>query len=470
MQPSDFRHLAHQTVDWMADYLRDVERWRIVPEVRPGAIRGALPADPPEQAEPFDRIRRDFEGVVVPGMTHWGHPGFFGYFPANTSPPSVLAEMIIATLGAQCMSWQTSPAGTELEQVVMEWLRRMLALPESFTGVIQDYASTSTLVSLITARDRARGDLDRAVVYLSAEAHSSVAKGARLAGFRPDLIRPVATDERYALRADALAAHVTADRAAGLVPAVVVATVGTTSSTAVDPVAAIGALAKREGMWFHVDAAFAGAAAIAPELRWVFDGIEHADSVVVNPHKWMLVGHDCSAYFVKDVPALLRSFGTSPDYLRTAYDALVVNYRDWGIPLGRRFRALKLWFVIRAYGVEGLRRMIREHVRLGGLFAGWVGAHPALELAAPAPLGLVCFRVRAVPGEDAGAADARTRQLLDRINAPGDFFLTSTVLGGRFTVRLALGHLSTTEDLIRRLWDRVARAATEGGLGRARLR
>lgn len=455
MDPAEFRREAHALVDWMADYLEQVERERIVPLVEPGAVRSALPAAPPEAPEPFERIRGDFERIVYPAMTHWGHPGFFAYFPANASPPSILAEMLTATLGAQCMSWQTSPAGTELEQVVMEWLRQMLGLPDGFTGVIQDYASTSTLVALITARDRVREDLDRAVVYLSSETHSSAAKGARLAGFRPDRIRLVPTDGEYAMRPDALAHAIAADRAAGLLPAAVVATVGTTSSTAIDPLAAIGPLARREGLWLHVDAAFAGSAAIVPELRPILAGVEHADSLVMNPHKWLLVNHDCSAYFVRDPVALQRSFSTSPEYLKTAVDARVVNYRDWGIPLGRRFRALKLWFVIRSYGVEGLRTMIREHVRLGRRFASWVEAEPALELAAPAPLGLVCFRCRARPGEGPEAADARSRALHEHLNRAGDFFLTHTVLGGRYTIRLALGHASTTEALLQRLWDRV---------------
>jgi aromatic-L-amino-acid decarboxylase len=463
MLPSEFRSHAHLLVDWIADYLDRVGEELVVPPTRPGDIRRQLPAEPPALGEPFDAIRADFERVVYPGMTHWGHPGFFGYFPTNSSPPSILAEMLMAALGAQCMSWQTSPAGTELEQVVMDWLRRMLGLPGEFTGVIQDYASSSTLVALITARDRVRADLERATVYASIEAHSSVAKGARLAGFRPEHIRLVETDAELALRADRLEERVRADRAQGLVPAAVVATVGTTSSTAVDPVRAIAAIARRYGLWLHVDAAFAGAAAIVPELRWVFDGVELADSIVMNPHKWLLVSHDCSAYFVRDPAALLRSFATSPEYLRTRHDASVVNYRDWGIPLGRRFRALKLWFVIRSYGVEGLRGMIREHVRLADRFAGLVASHPALELAVPARLGLACFRCRPRPGEEPVRADDRTRALLDAINAPGDFLLTHTVLRDRYTIRLALGHPSTTDAIIDRLWRRVEEAVAAPG-------
>lgn len=455
-----FRQAAHDTADWMADYLRDLGDRRVVATVTPGEVRARLPASPPVEGEAFAAIRADLDRIILPGMTHWGHPGFFGYFPANHSPPSILAEMFVAAMGAQCMSWQTSPAATELEQVVMEWLRQMLGLPAGFTGVIQDYASTATLVALITARDQVRDALDRATVYVSPESHSSVAKGARLAGFRADLVRQVPVDEAFAMRPDALAAMIAADQAAGLVPAAVVATLGTTSSTAFDPLPAIGPIARAAGAWLHVDAAFAGSAAIVPELAWIMNGIELADSLVMNPHKWLLVNHDCSVYFVRDPDRLLRSFSASAEYLKTKYDSAVVNYRDWGVPLGRRFRALKLWFVIRSYGVAGLQAMIRDHVRLGALFAGWVGAHPDFVLAAPAPVGLVCFRWAPAGQELTGEAlDDANRRLLERINGPGDLFLTHTVLQGRFVIRLALGHESTTDAVVRAVWARVREAA-----------
>lgn len=473
-----FRRDAHRLADWMADYLAGLEALRVQPDVQPGSLRDALPPDPPLAGEPFDRIFADFERLIVPGLTHWQHPGFYAYFPGNNSPASILAEMLTAAVGAQCMSWITSPAATELEQVTVEWLRRMIGLPESFTGVIQDTASTATLVALITARDRILGapdggpaagpgeraaSADLLTVYASAEAHSSVAKGARLAGYRPDHVRLIETDTAYAMRPQALAARIVGDRAEGLVPAVVVATLGTTSSTAVDPVPAVAAVARREGLWLHVDAAFAGSAAILPELAWIMKGVEHADSFVFNPHKWLLVNFDCSAYFVRDVPALLRSFSASPDYLKTLYDADVVNYRDWGIQLGRRFRALKLWFVLRTYGVEGLRALLREHIRLGELFAAWVDAAEDFERLAPAPLALVCFRHRRVGEPEGEGLDGRNQRLLSAVNATGRGFLTHTRLGGRYVLRLALGHLSTTEAYLRQTWELIQRLGRGAG-------
>lgn len=471
MNSDEFRSQGHRLVDWMADYLRDVAGRRVMPEVRPGDVRRSLPALPPEQAESFDRIFGDFEQVILPGMAHWSHPGWFAYFAANTSPPSILAEMLTATLAAQCMSWQTSPAATELEQVTMAWLGSMLGLPDGFTGVIQDTASTATLVALLSARERASGfagerlgtDPGRLRVYASAEAHSSIAKGVKLAGFGAEALRSIPVDRRFALRADALDEAMARDAAAGLVPACVVATIGTTSSTAIDPLAAIGELCRRHGAWLHVDAAWAGSAAILPELRWILNGIEQADSLVFNPHKWLLVNFDCSAYFVRDVPTLLRTFAASPEYLRTAHDPEVANFRDWGIQLGRRFRALKLWFVIRSYGVEGLRAMVRRHVALGEQLAGWIDAAPDFELMAPAPLALVCFRYRpAGVAADDPALDRLNCELLERVNRSGRVFLTHTTLGGRYVIRAAIGQRCTEREQVAELWELIRSAAPKG--------
>jgi len=469
MTPEEFRAHGHRLVDWMADYLAQVGSRRVVPEINPGDIRRRLPASPPDDGEPFDRILADFEQLIMPGMTHWNHPGWFAYFAANNSPPSILAEMLTATLAAQCMSWQTSPAATELEQVTMAWLARMLALPEGFTGVIQDTASTATLVALLSARERASGFAGERLgiepaqqlrVYASAEAHSSVPKGVKLAGYGAAALRSIPVDAHYALRADLLAQAMERDAAAGLVPACVIATIGTTSSTAIDPLPAIAELCRRHGAWLHVDAAWAGSAAIVPELRWILDGVEHADSLVFNPHKWLLVNFDCSAYFVRDVPTLLRAFTVTPEYLRTAHDPEVVNFRDWGIQLGRRFRALKLWFVIRSYGVEGLRAMLRRHVALARELADRVEATPEFELLAPAPLGLVCFRYRP-PGvaPDDPRLDGLNRALLTRVNASGRVFLTHTTLGGRYAIRLAIGQRCTEREHVEQAWKLVVEAA-----------
>ncbi|HEX2250211.1 MAG TPA: aminotransferase class I/II-fold pyridoxal phosphate-dependent enzyme, partial [Gemmatimonadales bacterium] len=393
MEPHDFRRYGHQLVDWMADYFETVARLPVTPPVEPGDVLQQLPALPPSRSEPFEQIFSDFQSIVLPGMTHWNHPGWFAYFPGNNSPPSVLAEMLTATMGAQCMSWATSPAATELEQMMMEWLRRMLDLPDGFVGVIQDTASTATLVALLSARERAScagtKALGQLTVYASTEAHSSVPKGVKLAGYGLPQLRRIPVDARYAMDVAALERAILQDLASGCVPACVVATVGTTSSTAVDPLEAIVEVCRRYGIWLHVDAAYAGTAAIAPEFRHLFAGMEQADSLVFNPHKWMLVNFDCSAYFVRDLEALLRTFQITPEYLRTVHDARVANFRDWGIQLGRRFRALKLWFVIRSYGVDGLRAVVRKHVALAGELAHWIEDTPGFELMAPVPFGLV---------------------------------------------------------------------------------
>lgn len=470
MNSDDFRRHGHELVDWMADYMRDVAQLPVTPSVRPGDIFRLLPASPPEDGEPFEQLFQDFKDIIVPGMTHWNHPGWFAYFPGNNSPPSVLAEMLTATLGAQCMSWATSPAATELEQVTMEWLRRMLRLPEGFTGVIQDTASTATLVALLSARERAtdyaagnRGLAEsgtRLTVYATSEAHSSIDKGVKLAGYGLEQLRRVPVDDRYAMRPDALDRMIAADVQDGLIPACVVATVGTTSSTAVDPLESIGQVCRRRGVWLHVDAAYGGTAAIVPELRHLFDGVEHADSFVFNPHKWMLVNFDCSAYFVRDREALLRTFQVTPEYLRTASDAEVVNFRDWGIQLGRRFRALKLWFVIRSYGITGLQALVRRHVALAHELAGWIEASPTFELMAPAPLGLVCFRYHPPEIE---VDDARLNELnaalMVRVNATGRVHLTHSTLAGRYVIRVVVGQRQTGREHVEEAWRLIQEAA-----------
>jgi aromatic-L-amino-acid decarboxylase len=468
MHPDEFRRHAHQLVDWMADYFRDVGALPVTPSVQPGDILRRLPQSPPEAGEPFPQLFQDFREVIMPGMTHWNHPGWFAYFPANNSPPSVLAEMLTATLGAQCMSWATSPAATELEQVTMEWLRGMLGLPEEFAGVIQDTASTATLVALLSARERATGHSagleglaagPRLTAYASTEAHSSVDKGVKLAGYGLNQLRRVPVDGNYAMRPDALERMITADREVGMLPTCVVATVGTTSSSAIDPLPPIADICRRHGVWLHVDAAYGGTAAIVPELRHLFEGVEHADSLVLNPHKWMLVNFDCSAYYVRDRETLLRTFQLTPEYLRTAQDSEVVNFRDWGIQLGRRFRALKLWFVIRTYGVEGLRTLVRKHVTLGRELAGWVKAEDGFELMAPVPFGLVCLRYRPAGMTDGSAVDELNRRLVARVNATRRVYLTHTRLGGRYAIRMAIGQRQTEREQVQEAWRLICEAA-----------
>lgn len=468
MHPEEFRRHAHQLVDWMADYFRNVGTIPVTPAVEPGEILCRIPEAAPEEGEPFERLMQDFREIILPGMTHWNHPGWFGYFPANNSPASVLAEMLTATLGAQCMSWATSPAATELEEATMGWLRGMLALPPHFSGVIQDTASTATLVALLSARERATGHESGLkglattsgplTVYTSTEAHSSVDKGVKLAGYGLERLRKIPVDERYAMLPEELERAIVADVEAGLKPACVVATVGTTSSTAIDPLSRIAEICRRHGVWLHVDAAYAGAAAIVPELRHLFQGVEHCDSFVFNPHKWLLVNFDCSAYFVREQEDLLRTFRIAPEYLRTKQDSAAINYRDWGIQLGRRFRALKLWFVIRSYGVNGLRALVRKHVALAGELAGRIEQAQDFQLMAPVPFGLVCFRYH--PGDASEARlDDLNRRLLARVNASRRVHLTHTALGGRYVIRLAVGQRQTERQQVEEAWSLICGAA-----------
>jgi aromatic-L-amino-acid decarboxylase len=466
MKNEDFRRSGHQFVDWIADYFGNVEKFPVIPPVEPGDIKMKIQAVPPARGEAMEGIFRDFEDTLLPGVAHWQHPGWFAYFPANNSPASVLAEFLTAALGAQCMVWQTSPAAAELEEAVLDWLRQMIGLPDGFAGVIQDSASTATLCALLSARERVTGfETNESGVrgplaaYGSEEAHSSVEKGAKIAAFGKRNLRRIPTDDRFSLLPDRLEEAIVRDREAGILPVCVVATVGTTSSGAVDPLRAIGEICRKHGLWLHVDAAWAGTAALLPEKRSILDGVEFADSFVFNPHKWMLTNFDCSAYFVKDPEALVRTFEIHPEYLKTGVDARVKNYRDWGIQLGRRFRALKLWFVIRSYGVEGLQAMVREHLRLAALVKDWIEADARFELLAPVDLALVCFRLN--DGRDEGGLNELNRRLLERINASGRVFLTHTTLRGKYTLRLVVGQRTTEERHVRQAWDIIAAAARE---------
>jgi aromatic-L-amino-acid decarboxylase len=462
MKSSDFRAHAHELVDWMADYLESVDSYPVRSPAAPRSVIRQIPAAPPEEGEPFEAVFRDFKAVVLPGMTHWQSPAFFGYFPANSSPPSILAEMVTATLGAQCMSWSTSPAATELEERMMEWLRAMTGLPPAFTGVIQDTASTSTLCALLTAREVASkyavnqmgfAPSMRFTCYASSEAHSSVEKGVKIAGLGRESLRTIPVDKTFAMIPEELDRKIREDLGCGYTPLCAVAALGTTGSTAIDPLRAIGEICKRHGLWLHVDAAYAGSALILPEKRWMIDGIDLADSFVFNPHKWLLTNFDCSAYFVRDVEALVRTFEILPEYLKTTESERVNNYRDWGIQLGRRFRALKLWFVIRCYGTRGLQEKLRHHLALAAAQAERIRAHPDFELLAPVPLNALCFRYHPAGLNDEEELNRLNADLLERVNRTGKVFLTHTKLRGAYTIRMVIGQTEVQESHVAAAWD-----------------
>lgn len=465
MSPEDFRRHGHALIDWIADYRAGLEELPVAPRVAPGEVRAALPSEAPEVGEDFATIFRDLERAVLPGLLNWQSPSFFGYFPTGASFPSILGDLLSSGLGVQGMLWATSPAATELETLVLDQLADALDLPPAFRstgsggGVIQDTASTGSLCALLAARERASGGRanddgtdGRLTVYTSSQAHSSIDKAVKIAGFGSRQLRAITVDEAFAMDPEALAAAITADRAAGLSPACVVATVGTTSSMAVDPLPAIGEICWREGIWLHVDAAMAGTAALCPELRGVHAGLELADSYLVNPHKWMLVNFDCTAFWVRERAALVGALSVLPEYLKNAATAsgAVFDYRDWQVPLGRRFRALKLWCVLRSYGLEALRAHVRRTVAQARRFAEWVAADDRFELAAPLGLALVCFRQR--------GPDEPNEQLLQRLNTSGELFLSHTKLDGRYVLRLALGVEATEDRHVEAAWAAIQRA------------
>jgi len=466
MDKESFRQFGYTFVDWVVDYFERIEEFPVKSLLKPGDIRKKLPEKPPIQGEPMDSIFQDFKEIVLPGITHWQHPSWFAYFPANNSPPSVLAELLTAGIGAQCMVWQTSPAAAELEEVVLEWLRQMLGLPEGIAGVIQDTASTATLVALLSAREKAtdfeanlKGMKRSLMVYASEETHSSIEKGVKIAGYGKENLRYIPTDENFAMIPEKLEEAIVKDKDSGRAPACVIATIGTTSSTAVDPLVPIGKICQHQGVWLHVDAAFSGTAAILPEKKWMLDGIEYMDSFVFNPHKWMLTNFDCSAYFVKDPGVLIRTFEVHPEYLKTGVDAQVKNFRDWGIQLGRRFRALKLWFVLRSYGVEGLQKVVREHIRLAEMFKEWVEDHEHFELMAPVSVSLVCFRLN--DGRSEEELNELNRTFLERLNQTGKLLLTQTTLRGKYILRLSIAARLTEERHVREAWERIKSTAED---------
>ncbi len=466
MSPEEFRRWGHAAVDWIADYQRRVESLPVLSTVQPGEIRSKLPPAAPECGESFEDILADVDRLILPGVTHWQSPNFFAFFPANASGPSILGELLSAGLGVQGMLWATSPACTELETHVLDWLVDMLALPAKFKsssaggGVIQDTASGAVLCALLAARERATGFASnesgcngKLVAYVSTQTHSSVEKAVKIAGLGRQNLRLIDVDDTFAMRPDALAAQIQKDRAAGLTPCFVCATIGTTSSNALDPLAAIGRICREQELWFHVDGAMSGVAALCPEFRFIQEGLELADSYAFNPHKWMFTNFDCDCFFVADRAALIRTLSVLPEYLRNkaTESGAVIDYRDWHVPLGRRFRALKLWFVIRHYGVEGLRHHFRRHIELGQQFARWVQDSADFELVVPAPLNLVCFRHK--------AGDEFNRQLLERLNHSGALYLTHTVLSGRYVLRMCVGQTWTEARHVEAAWAQIQATA-----------
>jgi aromatic-L-amino-acid decarboxylase len=467
--PDEFRRVGHEIVDRIADYRARVVDRPVMATTGPGEIKAQLPGSPPDDPESFDAILRDLDAIILPGLTHWQHPRFFGYFPCNGTLASVLGDYVSTGLGVLGLAWQSSPALTELEEVVVGWLRQMVGLSEAWNGVIQDTASTSTLIALVCARERSttysanRGGLQAAdqplVVYAAAHSHSSVQKAALLAGFGRDNVRQVAHDERHAMRPDALAAAIDQDLAAGRKPCAVVATTGTTTTTAVDPIGAIAEVAAPQRLWVHVDAAMAGSALVLPECRWMWEGIERADSLVVNPHKWLGAAFDCSLYYVRDSEHLVRVMSTNPSYLQSAADGRVRNYRDWGIPLGRRFRALKLWFLIREQGVVRLQARLRRDLANAKWLAERVAETSDWRVLAPVTLQTVCVR-HEPRGMEGDALDGHTLAWADALNRSGRAYVTPATLDGRWMVRVSVGSEQTERRHVEELWEAMQSVAS----------
>jgi aromatic-L-amino-acid decarboxylase len=463
MNSNDFRAYGKQLIDWIADYLDHPDRYPVLSQIKPGEIKAQLPPAPPAAAEDFAAVLRDFDDIILPGITHWNHPAFMAYFGITGSLPGILGELLMAGLNVNGMLWRTSPSATELEEVVLDWLRQMVGLPGSFKGVIMDTASISSLIAIAAAREAlnlriredgmaGRSDLPRLTMYTSEQSHSSIEKGGMVLGIGQRNIRKIEVDAEFRMKPDRLAAAIEQDRRSGCVPFFACATVGTTSTTSIDPVPEIADICARENVWLHVDGAYGGNAAVVPEMRWVLNGVERADSFVMNPHKWMFTPIDFSAFYTRHVDTLKRAFSILPEYLRTAEGSTVTNFMDYGVQLGRRFRALKFWFVVRTYGVDGIIERIREHIRLAHVFEGWVRETPGWEVAAPAPFSTVNFRAcpKSVPEDEWNEFNAR---VLNAVNATGEVFLSHTKLNGNFVMHLAIGNIRTEEQHIARAWE-----------------
>jgi aromatic-L-amino-acid decarboxylase len=459
-QIEEFKKHGYQFINWIAEYLENIEKYPVKSQVKPNDIYNLLPEKAPETVEPIDKIFEDFKNIILPGITHWQSPNFYAYFPANSSNPSLLAEMLMSALGVQNMKWETSPAATELEERVMNWLKDMLGLPQKFSGVIQDTASTSTLAAIITARERYSdfkinsdgfNNFGNLRVYCSFEAHSSIEKAVKIAGIGKNNLVKIKVDDKFGMIASELENSVIRDIEKGYSPMCVVAALGTTGSTAVDPLEEIAEICKKYNLWFHIDAAYAGSALILPEYRWMIKGIENADSFVFNPHKWLFTNFDCSAYFVKDKGSLIRTFEILPEYLKTLSDDKVNNYCDWGIPLGRRFRALKLWFVIRNFGVEGLRGKLRNHISIAKNLSEEIINEKDFEILAPVTFNVICFRYKP-EGKTDEELNLLNEKLLHTVNNTGKIYFTHTKLKGIYTLRLVIGQTNVSEGHLKEAW------------------
>lgn len=468
INPSEFREWGHKMVDWISDYYENIEEYPVKSQVAPGDIFKQIPDSAPASGESMDEIWNDFQKIILPGITHWQHPGFMAYFPANTSYPSLLAEMLTSALGAQCMIWDTSPAAAELEEQMMNWLGKLIGIPSSWEGSIQSTASEATLCAILSAREQVTDFTvnERGLqghphfrVYASKQIHSSIEKAVKIAGLGKENFVPIETDENFAMKASSLKEAIEEDLRNGNQPLCIVSGLGTTGSTAIDPLEEISAIAAKYKVWLHIDAAYAGSVLILPEYQHLISGLEQADSFVFNPHKWLMTNFDCSAYFVKDKGALIRTFEILPEYLKTNQDDQVNNYRDWGIPLGRRFRALKLWFVMRNFGVEGMQKILRNHITWAQEIESDISQHPDYELMAPVPFNLICFRY-APHSVDPNSWSKLNKMIVDRIKSSGSLYLTHTVLHGQYTIRLVAGQPYQTKDNLTNAWNQIQETAT----------
>ncbi|MFC2117984.1 pyridoxal phosphate-dependent decarboxylase family protein [Bacteroidota bacterium] len=466
--PKEFRKFAHQFVDWMADYLENIESYPVKSQVKPGEIFSKIPDFAPEKGESMESIFQDFQRIILPGITHWQSPGFHAYFPGNSSYPSLLAEMLTATLGAQCMKWVTSPAATELEEKVMNWLKELIGIPAGWDGVIQDTASTATLTAILCAREKysnfsinEKGFVgeNKYRIYCSTETHSSIEKAVRIAGYGKNSLVKIKTDSNYALDPLALEATIRNDINIGLEPVCVVATLGTTGSTAIDPLDKIASICEKNNIWLHVDAAYAGTALFLPEYKWMINGINKADSFVFNPHKWLFTNFDCSAYFVKDKELLIRTFEILPEYLKTSTGKKVNDYCDWGIQLGRRFRALKLWFVLRNFGVEGIQNKLRFHISLSKEFRNFIDNDKEFELITEPSVNVVCFHFIPPEISDIEKINLINETLLEEINKSGEVFLSHTKLNGVYTIRMVIGQTNVERKHIVNAWELIKKSS-----------